>query len=351
MIKNLVIDDDGTYCRSMSNSQKLLGNLLTNVHTNSLYSIIVPSGMAAIATIINCVLKEFSRNKINLIISDEMYYETPELCEQVSKLYNSSMYTIDVTDCDQIKDLFLSFNSTDYNILFIESCSNPNGKMIDPNLVQFIKNNYDVFIIIDNTWLTHLAIDKKLYCDVVIMSLTKYYSGGKVIAGAVVVKNNRININTIYGWCRSVGYHVSPYTCDIILEAMSDKGLLNDNILRKRMENAYKNTILAINYIKDSHKVDHPYIKDCGIFIKYGPCVFTVYLKLSLDNCKKKLEELKYTKYETSFGHSYSTIDNFQQSIIIDGVELTRIRVSIGYESTEEDIANTMREIILLNSI
>lgn len=372
------------YCRSNSNQQTILSTLLNKIHHNALNTIIVPSGMAAIYTTLNAAAQFYSNKnyKLNLIISDELYSDTPKVCDQIAKLYNMTLYTVDITNDQQIITTFVETNThaNTYNIFYFESCSNPNGKMINTNIIDTIKKIVpNIYIIVDNTWLTHLAMGPFTSihnCNAIVLSLTKYYSGGTAIAGAIIIKETKDNDITpiIYNHCKTVGYHVSPHNCQMILANMStyiglDINSYNQDLLKLRLAQGYKNTLFALEYltkIKGALGMDkiidvkHPSLTNSHNIMlyqntdtegnTYGPCVFPVYVLSSINKITKGLESLTNIKYETSFGHPYNTIDNFPKSVMHlnpktqKPIRVVRIRFAIGYLATEKDIIDMIDE-------
>ena len=74
-----------------------------------------------------------------------------------------------------------------------------------------------LYFIIDNTWLTSTIFNPFMYdVDIAVTSLSKHYSGGHCISGALICKN--INYYQVAkDWYTSRGYHVSTHSCSIIL--------------------------------------------------------------------------------------------------------------------------------------
>ena len=92
--------------------------------------------------------------KINVIYGNELYYDTPKLIFNLYQTHIFEEYLINVSDYASIIDT-VGVNGK-INILFIESCSNLTGQMFDYEIVPVIrKKSKKLFIIIDNTWLSH----------------------------------------------------------------------------------------------------------------------------------------------------------------------------------------------------
>ena len=98
------------------------------------HSFIVPSGMSAISVTIQSILRlPNSSLKINIIYGDELYCDTPKtITYLVSGLIHVHRYTIDLTQTDDILRLFRELQEPEsLNLLFVESCSNPSGFIMD----------------------------------------------------------------------------------------------------------------------------------------------------------------------------------------------------------------------------
>ena len=76
-MENLVIQKSGNnykYVRNNSNEYLKLSTLISDFYNNP--SILVPSGMSAIATSINVILSINKNKKVNIVYSSELYCET-----------------------------------------------------------------------------------------------------------------------------------------------------------------------------------------------------------------------------------------------------------------------------------
>ncbi len=79
---------------------------------------------------------------------------------------------------------------------------------------------WNLIVIIDNTWLTHVIFNPFEYgADIVCSSLTKYYSGGHVIAGITLFADSELEnelSNIAKTNARILGFHFSPADGKII---------------------------------------------------------------------------------------------------------------------------------------
>ncbi|ARF10464.1 cystathionine gamma-synthase [Hokovirus HKV1] len=346
--------NEAYYCRFTSNNQVKLENKLVELHQYSEKCYLTCSGMAAITGVFESLLTD--KDEIyNIIICDDIYCDTIKVCDELKTKYKSIIHKIDISNSDNVLNYFENNLSNQNNIFFIESCTNPNGFIMNfdliPNLRSLSKNFY---CIVDNTWLTH-EIFNPFICDVdiVVLSLAKYYSAGNCIAGAILYKNNikdsNILYNNIFKWFKYIGMHISPYECDCIYENMKT--------LTSRLTKSYNNTVNVLDYLKNlnigniNYPLDDNHIS-CKYFKKYflniGPSVFTLLIKINYNKAKKILQKLKIIHLVTSYGHKYTSICNYIRQVNINDVKYVQFRFSIGYEDDYEILKSGMDEFINL---
>lgn len=311
-------------------------------------SVIVPSGMNAITTCLLYVLNEYKNMKCNIIYSSELYCETSTSIIWLCNQYNCTHKVFDIkthkTSLLEYARKLQTMNKElcpELNILFTESCSNPNGYVFDYDVLNDIKKLGQKWInIIDNTWLTHLIqnpFEKSNHVDYVVTSLTKYYSGGNAIAGSIILKNE-IEQEKIHKIIKVYGLHTSPINCDIILNAVKN--------ISSRINKASEKTIKILDKLKLLKlEISHPYINSTNKYFNNGlyPSVFTVKLiQVNKDDFVKIAKKSKIIEYKTSFGYKKSRIDTWPKQYS-DGNLL--IRISIGYDDNSDLIYNELFKI------
>jgi cystathionine beta-lyase/cystathionine gamma-synthase len=257
----------------------------------------VPSGMCAISTVLNALLMTASTSaacgwrgrNVNIIHGHQLYSDTPKVLSSVSMLYGVesptrlgkvSLHSFDIRDSESFESLMISKDiNGGYNILFVESCSNPDGYIMSPQMMATFRiQSSQSYVIMDNTWLTCAVFNPfraPYEADCVVTSLTKYYSSGCAIGGAILLPaagspslpplspptgspsspakvatttsasgtgTGRARVMTtlqsmmadqVLGWIRTNGLHVSPHNARII-----HRGL---KTLRSRMTAASAN--------------------------------------------------------------------------------------------------------------
>lgn len=359
----------GTYYnRSNSNDIDILREKLSKRY-KSKYSIIFPSGMSAISSTLQCYVTEFIKNAtkdgvINIFIGNELYSDTPKVCRQLQQQFSDlkiqipiKIYELEVTDSASIISLIKEKHEDAVgNILFIETSSNPSGLMMDPKIYEQLREfatTFSLKIITDNTWLSSasylppLEISKGV--DVAVTSLSKYYSAGTAIAGAVMTNCDMFN-NILEQYRRTHGLHVSPYNARSIHNAITT--------LDDRIKHSSAITCQVVSSLYEAHPeivVSHPslpnhpsysiskesLIKDADD-IQY-PSVFTFRVKSSSNFIMKTLNNSN-VDFKTSFGGSMSRYDPYPTR---QG-EYMRCRFSVGYNDTSERILEEINNLIKL---
>ncbi|EGC36236.1 hypothetical protein DICPUDRAFT_151317 [Dictyostelium purpureum] len=344
------IKGNNIYCRSISPPQIEITEKYTDAHTISghnikkvkLYGKIAVSGLSAIyLTFANLIKQEKKGDNINIIISDELYCDTPKII----KSFNCPTTEINVCNPASILQHFQGLkneNPNKTNILFFESASNPNGNIfpfdILPKLKQLSKK---LIVVVDNTWLTHVILNPFKFSDVeiVVNSCSKYYSASKCISGMILSKNANF-MYSLESMSKLMGYHVSVDYCKLLL---ANFGTMEDRIMA-----SYKNT-LELTKVLSSYKnitirnSSNPNDSSHQLALTYynkskedpnetiHPSIINVIVNKPIDHVKKQLEENNIIT-KTSFGSCHTKVCNFMKSL---SPQYTQIRISVGYDKID----------------
>ncbi len=350
-MENLVIQNIGTksvYCRSLSLQSINLCEKLEHNHPckeSQTKAIICSSGMSAISVCLNSLLNQ-NNDKVNLIMGNELYCDTPRLVKYLSKQYIFNQITFDVNDSNKLMSIFdtQAFNKT--NILFVESASNPSGNIFDYKIIpQLRKKSKQLIVIVDNSWLTHVVFNPFNHdVDMVVASLTKYYSAGECIAGAIICKKKFYQ--RLFDYVRINGLHVSPIHCQIILDNFDS---LSDRIIKtSAMTKIVALSLVSDNRINIRHASllsDLSNVKAATYYNKIDgdtlyPSIISFSIPLGFHEAIAWMKS-KQISYETSYGSSKTRFDCWPH--IIDSNN-TLCRLAIGYDDNVDRIC---QEVIL----
>jgi cystathionine beta-lyase/cystathionine gamma-synthase len=289
------------------------------------------SNFIAINTIVN------KHDNINIIYFHKLYHETIEL---LNYFKNINLYKMN----DNILDLFLSKLYNKNNILFIESCSNPNGDIFDFTLIKQIRElSLNLYVICDNTWLSSIIFNPFDHdVDIVTISLSKFYSGGNAICGSCLFKNNE-DYQLANNYIKITGVHISPLHLNIINNQI--------DYLEKRINHCSELTYQVLEYLDKYPElsINHPSLKthlsyNLKKYFKNNliPSIFTIGFKITEDKLLDCIKKLKIIDFETSFGSKLSKIDTY----IYNYNNLSFIRFSIGYDDNIDRIKDGINELL-----
>ncbi|GAF83964.1 unnamed protein product, partial [marine sediment metagenome] len=291
------------YNRSSSNIQYKLEQEISKIYNGSKVCV-CNSGMNSIDGLLHSIFISNKWNPYNIILGDEIYTDTTRLFRHFQTDYGTikEITELDVTYDDKIMTTISRYKN-EPTIIFVESCSNPNGYIFNWGLIpEMRKINKNLIIIVDNTWLTGLIFNPlKVGADYVICSTTKYYSGSGCIGGFVVGNN----MKGVSDWFRIHGVHVSPHNCKVTLDGL--------NTLKDRM--CVKYTIGVAEFLEKHPKViecNYPILKSHKshyLALKYWnkdyiPSVLTFTLpNMKINQTRDWLKNhTKLINYKTSYG-------------------------------------------------
>ena len=267
-------------------------------------------------------------------------------CETYAPL--SKIIEVDVTDTENIITTF-ELCKDQINIFYMESCSNPNGKIFDFHVIPQLKQLSNImYTIVDNTWLTEVIFNPfDYYSDFVVISCTKYYSGGNAILGAILAnKSSDPIITNIQNYRRLSGCHVSPVNCDIVLKHISN--MVSRINKGSRLTKGILEHLINVGHPK-LVKIIHPFMKDhiSNNMLKYFkndliPSVFLIGVELMPSKIIKKIKDCKIFDCKTSFGSKSSRFDCY----CFRKDNITFVRVAIGYQDTMTTIIEGINELL-----
>jgi cystathionine beta-lyase/cystathionine gamma-synthase len=337
---------------------KLTDILSKNYNAKS--CLVTSSGMHAIGNLLQGLLIYHNFDKFNIIYSSELFSCTPDLFTYYKDIYNNlTLEEFNIMASHDTLEIFETKYKSQNNILYIESCSNPNGYIFDFSLIPKLRSLSNIlYVIVDNTWLTEIIFNPMKYnADFVVVSLTKYYSGGTAIAGAIVSNHENI-MNCIINWARINGHHVSPHHCNLICEHLSN--------IQQRIINSSTLTMKVMNFMLTHPKiynVSHPLInnhKSNHLAKKYfeiindnqlGPSVLTFMVRAKKNRVMKIFTRHNdIIDFKTSFGSKVSRLDTFPGQYEYHDeneiIEYTVCRLAVGYGDDYERIIKGLDELI-----
>ncbi len=361
---------DGIYTRTIHPYRSELEETLNTCYTTGGLvpkSFIFSSGTNAIYSLLQCILSRSTESTV-VVCDDELYSDS----RKILKFFpNIRLIAIDFSEEEQVTSVFLT-QGTNIRIAYFESCSNPSGKMINwkhlkANVKKYAKGCQ---IICDNTWLSSALFNPfKFGAHYVVLSLTKYYSGGNCILGAVLGTKKGMKAAIKFG--QISGVYVDPRACRLTNTMIAT---INDRVL-----NAGRLALQVSLWLESSGlvtKVMYPMLNShpCRMNVKLtsGPGCLLFHVpvykpdfpqwtwttkwvnqiaevnRIADVNGIESVKQAQSLKYETSYGNEYSKIDPWPKKGLVGDVMGTWIRLSIGYKSQYEDIIHDL-QLLLTN--
>lgn len=327
-----------TYNRCFHRDEiNVINKIIKCYKLNERQVVLTSSGIEALSLLLETIMISNQFKTINLFYSDELYCDSPRLIKYFSEVFGVlNIIKFNVLESNKLKNTLISKYKNDINIVMMESCSNPNGKIFDFELIKIIKENtLNTKFIVDNTWMTHICFNPFEYnVDFVFCSTSKHYSGGNCIGGFIAgpqhFMNNLANFKVISG------KHISLPYCDI----------LNKNIpnMEERVIKAFENTFELSSFMNSQKcfvNVNYPLLEDNKSFnlskkyFKYGPNMFSFVLPLSKSKSINWMKSFKTISYKTSFGSSETKFDCWP---VLINQNQTQCRIAIGYDSNIKNI-------------
>lgn len=171
------------------------------------------SGMSAIYATCAGLLKQGD----HIVSSRSIFGSTVILFNQFL-----TRFGIEITYVDQV-DVTSWSNAIKDNtqFLFLETPSNPLTEIADINFLSTLAHENGCLLVVDNCFCTPvLQRPLSLGADIVIHSATKYIDGqGRCIGGAVVGSEEHVG-KDIYGFLRSAGPTMSPFSAWVFLKGL-----------------------------------------------------------------------------------------------------------------------------------
>lgn len=319
------------YARCFNNNERELAKSLAQSYGVS-DAYITTSGTQALDVIFRTILEPTD----TLLLGTEMFctsIKNAKWFHQKGLIKDLIEFEIGSTTMDQLEQLLIK-SGQGRNVILIESCTNPTGRIINFESFHQLRLKFrDLILIVDNTWLTPSILnpfDAKIGADIVFESLAKYNSFGTTIAGAILCKDESVS-QRIGETIKLSGIHLYPDATESILfhhQSMNQRiQLLSQPIadLAQRLEKHEK--VLSVSHPSLTSHPNHElavkhFVKDMW------PSVLVFSMKARSKNYLLKEFESNDLFVATSYGGSLSRIDPF--FYVDSGSKVVQLRVALG---------------------
>lgn len=346
---SITVNKDGKsfYNRCYHLDEKNVIRIISNMYNVTERQVVLSSsGMEAFSILLECIMISNQFQKINLFYSDELYCDCPRLINYFKDIFGVlNIIKFDVSNMSKMDEMLLGTYKNEVNIVMMESCSNPTGKIFDFERIQFYKENTrNTKFIVDNTWMTHVCFNPFDYnVDYVFCSSSKHYSGGNCIGGFIIGPENFMN--NLANFKVITGKHISLPYCKILLK--------NLNQMDFRITTTFEKTFKMAKYMEEEPKimnVNYPLLQSnmsnklALKYFKYGPNMLSFVVSSSKNNAIKWMKSFKTIKYKTSFGSDEIKFDCWP--VVLDK-NVIRIRLSVGFETNIDNVISEFKTKLL----
>lgn len=297
------------------------------------------SGMGAIAA----VLFALTGTGDHIVCVDQAYGPTRELLVDLSNRFGVEVTFIDGTDTDA----FAAAIRPNTKLFYLESPTSGMFEMQDLPAVTKLAKTHGILTAIDNSWATpYFQKPLALGCDLVMHSLTKYFSGHSDTLGGVVVGSRKLLGLIGSRSYLNLGAAMAPQTASLITRGL--------RTLPLRLERHQASALKIAQHLAskpDVVRVNHPGLEQYpqkeladSQLTGYGG-LFSFVTRHSVEKMKEWATSLEYFRIGVSWGgyESLVTVGAAPAKFNADGSAPSSVRLYIGIEDPDQLIADIDR--------
>jgi len=305
------------------------------------YAYTFSSGLAAETALLMATCVPGDR----VVVGNDVYGGTYRLLDKVLGPWKLEHHVVDMSNLDQVRDALAAQKS---RVLWVETPTNPMMKIADIAALAELAHEFDVLLVVDNTFATpYLQLPLQLGADVVVHSTTKYMGGhSDTIGGALVTENEEL-AQAVNFQQFAAGASNSPLDSYLVTRGLKTLGV--------RMDRHVANAEAIVAWLVEQpgvEKVHYPGLEDHpghDIAKKqmsgFGGMV-SVQFKAGVEATRKVAESTHVFRLAESLGGVESLL-NYPTAMThasVEGTELAvpgnLIRLSVGIEDIDDLIGD-----------
>ena len=316
--------DTFTYSRGSNPTRRELEDTLASLEGAG-DCVATATGMAAIAL----VLELFTTGD-HVICTYDLYGGAVRIFGEIGPKRQVSFTYVDTGDLKAVREAI----RPNTKAIYIETPSNPTMKVTDLSAIHEIAKEYNLLLIVDNTFLTpFFQRPLELGADIVVHSGTKYLAGhNDTCAGFICTSKAREDLaERIRYLCMSFGPTLAPIDSFLTLRGIKTLAL--------RMERQSENAKVIAEWLKNHKKVKKVYYIGYGAMISFE----TDTEKTAVD----ALHKVKLVIFAESLGgveslitypmiQTHRELSKEQRELL--GINEKFLRLSVGIESVNDII-------------
>lgn len=335
----------------------------------------VASGAAAITY----AFQNLAQAGDHIVSAKNIYGGTYNFLAHTFRQFGVTTTFVDIFDLDALRAAI----QKNTKAVFIETLGNPNSEVVDIEAVAKIAHEFQIPLIVDNTFATPYLVRPIEYgADIVVHSATKFIGGHGTTIGGVIIDSGKfdweasgkfpsltepnpsyhgISFTKAVGAAafvtkiraillRDTGATLSPFHAFIFLQGLETLSL--------RVERHVENALKVVEYLKNHPQVEcvhHPFVSDDPkqreLYAKYFPngggSIFTFEIKGDAKKAQEFIDNLELFSllanvadvkslviHPATTTHSQCTEAELEEQ----GIRPNTIRLSIGTEHIEDII-------------
>ncbi|MFC3039903.1 methionine gamma-lyase [Virgibacillus xinjiangensis] len=309
------------------------------------------SGMAAVSA----VLVSLTKTGDHILCSQGLYGCTFGLLTMLKEKYKIQHDFSAMESKEQIRSQI----RPETVAVYVETPINPTMKLIDLQMVAEVAGEYDIPVIVDNTFSSpYLQRPLELGCDVVVHSATKYIGGhGDVIAGLVAGKKEFLD-HMAMTTQKDMGGILSPFDAWLLLRGLKTLPIRLD----RHCDNAEKVFASLKHHPKIRHiyypgDESHPYHRIKEKQMKRGGGLISFEIEGTKEDAQQLLNHLEFIQIAVSLGDAETLIQHpatMTHAVVPEasrkemGISDQLLRLSVGLEHWEdiwEDLEQALNQL------
>ncbi len=331
------------YARLGSPSQQILEHRLAQLEQADA-ALATASGMGAITATMWSMVKPGDE-----IIADlSLYGCTFSYLEHGLKTFGIKITYLNLSDPKNLAKHI----SSKTKLVYSETPSNPNMRLIDIEALSQITSRYDCKLMIDNTYCTpYLQNPLTLGADLVVHSATKYLGGhGDLIAGFVAGSKEDIDHIRMFGLKDMTGAVISGFDVSLLLRGLKT--------LHVRMDRHCENAQQVAEYLDQSSHVKHTFYPGLENFpqkalamkqMRGAGGMIAFELNASREQSAQFVNSLQMILCAVSLGDAETLIQHpasmthstyTEEELLAHLISPTLIRLSVGLEHIDDILAD-----------
>lgn len=306
------------------------------------------SGMAAISAAVMASVEV--GNKI--LTQGNLYGTTTELFQTTFQRQGIDTTSIDCRNLELVEE---HLATNEYQLLYLESPSNPDLSCVDIHAIVELAKLYQTKVIIDNTFNTAYTQQPLLQgVDAVVYSSTKFLNGhGTALGGAVISQDKKFITDKVWKIRKTIGGILSPFDAFLTYNGLKTLPLR----MQKHIQNAEEIVDFLVNHaavekvnylgLEDhpSHEIANRQMYNFGSMVSFelaggleaGKQLMNAIELITLTSSLGTTDTL--ISHPASMTHVSVPTEQREQYGITDGL----IRISIGIEGADDIIKDLDR--------